>query len=498
MRLMTSVWIFGIAALCTVMQARAADECLTCHAALGDRASSLFQRDIHRQKGVTCAGCHGGDASSAEMELAMSPSAGFTGKPAGDSISVMCARCHSDAQLMERRGSTRAVGQFALLQGSVHGIMATDGKGRIAQCTTCHGAHGIAAITDPRSPVHPRNIAATCSRCHSDAAYMRSYDPRLPVDQAEKYLTSAHGIRNAKGDAKVAQCVSCHGSHEILPTKDVRSAVYPTNLAGTCSHCHSDAAYMKEYGIPTDQYERYAKSVHGIALLERKDLGAPACNSCHGNHGATPPGISSISKVCGTCHALNSELFSASPHKKAFDDLGVPECESCHGNHDIGSAAVSLIGISPGGTCLRCHAPGTTGHAAAGRMRRLLDSLDGREAAAIALVEEAEQKGMEISEAKFRLREIRQARLESRTTVHAFDEGKLEGAAGKGLAVAVEVAGEGARAIDEYYFRRIGLGISTLLITIVAFSVYLYIRRMERDQRRTRAAEVPHSHGTTF
>ena len=65
---------------------------------------------------------------------------------------------------------------------------------------------------------------------------------------------------------------------------------------------------MKEYGIPTDQYEKYSKSVHGVALLQKHDLGAPACNKCHGNHGATPPGVESISKVCGTCHALNADL----------------------------------------------------------------------------------------------------------------------------------------------------------------------------------------------
>ncbi len=466
-------------------RAIAADACLDCHATLGDRPSALYRGDIHHAKGIACSGCHGGDATSSDMERAMSREAGFIGRPAGDSLSIVCARCHSDAGEMKTRQSTIALGQYELLQQSVHGKLATNGRSRIVQCTTCHGAHGIVPVKDPRSPVHPRNLVATCSGCHSNASYMRAYNPSLPVDQREKYVTSVHGARNAAGDDRAAECASCHGSHGILATKDVRSPVYPTNLPRTCAKCHSDAAYMKGYGIPTDQFDKYARSVHGTALLERNDLGAPACNSCHGNHGATPPGVSSISKVCGTCHSLNSELFSASPHKAAFDSLKVPECETCHGNHEIVAATASLVGVGTGATCTRCHTDGSAGYRNAVTMRRLIDSLDAGEAGARGIVDEAEQKGMEVGEAKFRLREIRQARLESRTTVHAFNEGKMRTVVEKGLGVAAWVQGEGTRAIDEYYFRRLGLGISTLIITVLAVTLYIFIRRLEKEQQKS-------------
>jgi len=490
---------FGLGALAgclTVACALSADECLTCHAALGDKPSALFKTDIHHLKGIACAGCHGGDATSSDMERAMNRKAGFLGKPNGDSISVLCARCHSDAQQMKGFHSAIPTGQFELLQQSVHGKLATNGKSRIAQCTTCHGAHGILAVKDPRSSVHPRNVVATCAFCHSNATYIRSYNPSLPVDQREKYRTSVHGARNAVGDIKVAECASCHGSHGILPPKDVKSSIYPTNLPQTCAKCHSDADYMKEYGIPTNQYEQYAKSVHGVALLERSDLGAPACNNCHGNHGATPPGVESISKVCGTCHALNSELFSSSPHKKAFDDLNVPECESCHGNHEILVATSVLLGTSPEAVCSRCHAVGTKSHDEAGIMRRMVDSLETSESHAKRLIEEAEQKGMEIGEAKFRLRDIHQARLEARTMVHAFNEERLRAIVEKGLGVATWASEEGRQAIDDYYFRRVGLGIATLIITILAVALYLFIRRLERQQRLRGTATFHSSHGS--
>jgi predicted CXXCH cytochrome family protein len=462
--------------------ARAEDGCLTCHRGLGDKPSSLFAHDVHARHGVTCAGCHGGDAATDDMEKGMNKGAGFVGKPAGDEISRMCARCHADTTVMAGFHSHLPTGQFAELQGSVHGRLSLSGKERMVQCTTCHGAHGILAASDPLSPVNPLKIVATCTSCHANANFIRQYNPALAVDQLEKYRTSVHGARNAAGDPRVAECASCHGSHGILPAKDVRSRVYPTNLPGTCAGCHSDPGHMRGYGIPTDQFAKYARSVHGTALLGKRDLGAPACNGCHGNHGATPPGVESISKVCGTCHALNADLFSSSPHKGAFDAAGLPECETCHGNHEILPATAALLGTGPDALCTRCHASGDSGYVTAGMMRVLADSLHAGESSARALVEEAEQKGMEIAEAKFRLRGSHQAELESRTMVHAFSGQKFAAVIGKGLETNASVTEEASKTVHEFYFRRIGLGVATLIITVLAVSLYLYIRRIERRQ----------------
>ena len=469
--------------------ALAADKCLECHGTVGDKPSSLFTRDIHHLKGISCTGCHGGDASAEDMEKAMDRRAGFIGVPKGDDVSAVCARCHSNATTMAGFQSVLPTNQYVLLQSSVHGKLSISGKERIVQCTTCHNAHGIAKVTDPASPVYPVNAVATCARCHGDAKFMRLYNPSLPVDQLAKYRTSVHGVKNAAGDARTAQCASCHGSHDILSVKEVKSKVYPTNIPATCASCHSNAAYMAGYGIPTDQFEKYAKGVHGVALLEKHDLGAPACNNCHGNHGAMPPGVESISKVCGTCHVLNADLFSSSPHKKGFDELGKPECETCHGNHDIVAASNVLLGNFPGAVCSRCHSAQDRekGFVAAGVMRVLIDSLQRADDRARVLVDEAEQKGMEISEAKYKLRDVRQSRLETRTIVHAFSAEKLRETAGKGFATAAGISAEAEHAIDEYYFRRVGLGVATFSITVLAVSLYLYIRRLERKQRQAEA-----------
>jgi hypothetical protein len=462
--------------------AAADDQCRACHDALGDRPSVLFKKDVHASAGITCADCHGGNPRSDDMEAAMSTSAGFLGVPVSDSISVVCASCHSNADRMRKYGSTLRTGQWETLQKSVHGRPGTSGGTRIAQCTGCHPAHGVLPKSNPGSTVHALKVVATCTHCHSDASYMRAYNTSLAVDQREKYRTSVHGMLNAKGDPKAAECASCHGSHEILPRTEPNSHVYPTRLPGTCARCHSDAAYMKGYAIPTDQYEKFARSVHGVALLQKQDAGAPACNSCHGNHGATPPGIESISLVCGTCHALNAEMFAGSPHKKAFDERKLPECATCHGNHDIVAATDALLGTGAAAVCARCHSPqeNVKGYAAAGEMRALIDSLESLEERARSVVGEAEQKGMEIAEPKFKLREIRQARLESKTVIHSFDAGRVRETVSKGLAAAASVKSDGEAAIGEYYFRRLGLGVSTLVITMLAIALWLYIRRIER------------------
>ncbi len=478
--------LFSVFILLFINRIQAAeDECLNCHEAQGDKPAELFKNDIHHKKGIPCSGCHGGNNKSDDMDAAMNKDAGFIGVPKGNEISERCIICHANPETMKKYGADIPTNQMELLSKSVHGRLSIKGGERIVQCITCHNAHGIVEVTNPASPVYPLNLPKTCAKCHSDAVYMRNYNPALAVDQLDKYRTSVHGIRNAKGDIKVAECANCHGSHGILPVNDANSSVYIVNIPKTCAHCHSNKSYMKEYNIPTDQYQEFSKSVHGVDLLEKHDLSAPACNSCHGNHGAVPPGVESISEVCGTCHALNAELFSASPHKKAFDEHHYPECETCHGNHGIVVPTNQLLGVSKDAICSRCHtqSENVNGYKVAKHMRLLIDSLSYSENFADSLINNAEQKGMEISEAKFKLRDVNQAKLEARTIIHSFNKEKFDSVVvKKGLVESNIVISEAQGAIHEYYFRRIGLGISVLIISFLAFVLYLYIKRMERGK----------------
>jgi hypothetical protein len=113
-------------------------------------------------------------------------------------------------------------------------------------------------------------------------------------------------------------------------------------------------------------------------------------------------------------------------------------------------------------------------------MRQLIDSLDNTKNSAMVLINIAEQKGMDVIEAKFKLRDINQIKIEARTQVHSFDPSKFKDVVNKGLMISSDATADAKNAISEYSFRRVGLGISVFLISLLAFGLFLYIRKIEK------------------
>jgi predicted CXXCH cytochrome family protein len=322
-----------------------------------------------------------------------------------------------------------------------------------------------------------------CARCHSDPDYMRGFAPNLPVDQLTLYRTSLHGRKNLEGDANVATCVDCHRTHDIRPPSEPRSSVHPQRIPATCGRCHSDADLMKEYGIPTDQVAEYESSVHGESLLSGRDLSSPACNDCHGDHGALPPEVGSIFAVCGHCHAHNRELYSASAKRAAFEDLGEPGCVTCHGNHGIDHPTEEMLSLDDSALCSDCHSDdGSPASDAILRMRASLDTLRTALGEAEELLDRAEQKGMYVTNVRFELQDTRQALFRARTEVHRFDADTLAAMCAAGLATADTVKADSRAALEEFRFRRNGLAAASLIISVFALSLWLWIRRIERRQ----------------
>ncbi|OYV86185.1 MAG: hypothetical protein B7Z63_04390, partial [Ignavibacteriae bacterium 37-53-5] len=275
-------------------------------------------------------------------------------------------------------------------------------------------------------------------------------------------------------------------NHLIRPVKDPRSPVYPTNIPQTCAKCHSDKAYMAQYHIPTDQYANYKQSVHGIALLQNSDLSAPACNSCHGNHGAVPPGVSSVASVCGTCHQANADLFDKSVHRAAFAKAKLPGCVVCHSNHLVRPPTDAMIGFGGGDVCGKCHKDSPADSAAHSilAIRSTLDSLTNGRKDAEAFIARAEQLGMDVSDASYSLKDVNQSLVEARVQVHSFDAAPVDSAAGSGLKIVSAAQKSALGAVDEYYFRRHGLGVATLIITLLAVLLFLKIRQIERKAKQ--------------
>jgi predicted CXXCH cytochrome family protein len=375
------------------------------------------------------------------------------------------------------------------VEGMQHDIHGEKGL----SCVDCHG--GDATEMDPTASMAPDkgfrgkpkhgDIPAFCGRCHADGTYMRRFNPRLATDQLQQYWTSIHGQRLQQGDQKVATCVSCHGVHGILPADRAQSRVFAANVPDTCGHCHSDAAYMAEYKIPTDQEAKYKRSVHAELLLVKRDLSAPACNDCHGNHGAAPPGVSSIAEVCGQCHANNAAFFVRSPHKAAFDKRGLPECVTCHSNHEIHRASDDMLGGQEGTVCVRCHAAGSAGNNGAVAMRSAIDRLKTVMADTESGLQRAAAMGMEVSEEQYAYREdVRPQLIKVRTQTHLANPAAVVDAVDEAVKMAMKSEAAANATLAEAQARRRNLLLPLGLIVLVMVLVYAKLRQLERRSDR--------------
>jgi predicted CXXCH cytochrome family protein len=342
---------------------------------------------------------------------------------------------------------------------------------------TCDSCHGKASSGEYRS-IARTEIAPLCSRCHSDAAYMRRFRPQLRVDQYAQYLTSTHGKRMSSGETRVATCSDCHGGHGIRPVQDARSPVAPARVAMTCARCHSDTARMTAFGHHDNPPADWGKSVHAKALLERGDTSAPTCSTCHGSHGAVPPGVTSVALICSQCHVREAELFRKSPKKALFESLGQAECLTCHSNHEIEPPADSWIGLKDPALCSTCHDDSVKGAADIVAVQDGLQRLSAGIDRARHVLDRAEQAGMLVDEGRLVLREAHERQILARVTIHAFAAKPFTETAAPGVAEAARAEAIGAQALQELQFRRKGLGVATVLIVGFLVTLWVKIRRL--------------------
>jgi len=387
------------------------NSCLDCHSALPDPlgvTQAKFSQDIHAQKGLTCANCHGGDPTSDDPDKAMSRKAGWKGK------------------------------------------------------------------------IDRKQIPPLCGSCHSDPAYMRQFNPSLRTDQLAQYHTSVHGRRWVAGDAKVAVCTDCHSVHDLKAPSDPQSTVNPVNVANTCARCHADANYMKGYSIPTDQFAKYSTSVHREALAVRGDLSAPTCSTCHGNHGAAPPGVDKVQNVCSNCHVFQAQMYEKSSHKDAFQAAALPGCVVCHSNHGITHPTDAKLGTGPEAVCTQCHTPGDACDQARAELLTDLGRLDQAIKRTDQVLAVAESSGMEVSEARLAQSQARDSLTKARVTIHSFRKDLVDQDIEAGLNITAKNLRAGQKAMAERNYRRVGLGMSLVAIGVMLVGLHLYIKKIER------------------
>ena len=234
-------------------------DCLSCH-----EQGQKLEKSAHA--GLTCDTCHEGHESyphaanvpkpqctSCHQDQAGAYANGVHGQARqhGNEGAPDCAMCHGSAHELQSPESqafrTAVPDTCGLCHGavvdqfrtSVHGKALAEGITQAPLCTDCHGEHEILKHTNEASPVNQAHIRDTCASCHGDVRLTRKFG--LPADRLVSFDSSFHGLAAKSGDQTVANCASCHGVHNILPSSDPKSTINAKNLPATCGKCHPGA-----------------------------------------------------------------------------------------------------------------------------------------------------------------------------------------------------------------------------------------------------------------
>ena len=412
-----------------------------------------------------------------------------------------CVLCHTDSE------SQSAENLFSVATGSRQPTAHMNLKEVVEDvhfrsglsCAGCHGGDPTADLGHDFVKEWPEKdrqknrawVVQFCARCHSDPAKMHDFNPALPTDQLAKFKDSPHGrTLLEQHDDRAPSCVSCHGVHGIRPAKDPQSKVYAQRVPETCGACHADPKIMAGFTrvdgspLPTTQLAEYRDSVHGRALLVRGDLGAPACNTCHGNHAASPPGVAQVSRGCSICHSANASLFDGSKHKHAFDQHNWPECGQCHSNHAIAKTHDSMLATGPGQLCGDCHRQYAKANPdcikTADYFHDTITQLDQARTRFIAVSEKFAARGLDVEPINNQLTDLGDALKKSRTYVHSFSQNSFEQVAAPGEEAVKRTDALVVKATGEFKYRQIGLAVSIAFIGLLMVAIYFKLRQMEK------------------
>jgi 5-methylcytosine-specific restriction endonuclease McrA len=316
------------------------DTCLMCHSDTNAKGTSgktigldkaKFSASAHGALGLKCTDCHT-DTSVDKLPHPKKLKA------------ATCTGCHE-----------QAVKDYA---ATAHAKGRAGGNAVSATCADCHGAtHEVMKSDNPASRTNRANLETTCGSCHgNDKLAAQASIPGGNVQA--KYHDSIHDktLLGKSGYASQAPtCVSCHGAHSILSSKEAASSVSRANVAQTCGSCHQREKIV------------YDKGAHG-KLAHAGMSAAPNCADCHGAHSiqksTSPEWQVAVIGSCGNCHEDIVKSYRLTYHGKVTD-LGfsqIATCASCHGAHDVRAATDPLSPTHPINRtemCSTCHVNAT-------------------------------------------------------------------------------------------------------------------------------------------
>jgi predicted CXXCH cytochrome family protein len=328
-------------------------------------------------------------------------------------------------------------------------------------------------------------IPGLCASCHSSVDLMRPYN--IPTDQFDQYWQSQHGEALVKGDQNVATCFDCHGGHKVLNVQDPGATVYPTNEPAMCAGCHADGTRMGSYNIPTNQFNLYQTSVHGVAVLKNQDLRAPTCSTCHGIHGATPPGLAQVATVCGQCHSQTQEYYQQGAHKVGLSGQAGPGCVTCHGQHDVAAPTLDLyLGVQDR-HCGMCHAPGTATAAKVDSIYQALKGAGDAYVQAQQAIAVASAKHLIVTQQDETFQQANTPLIEAAALQHTVNVTDIQAKAKESADLSQQAQAAAQTAVKEVGTRYVGMYISVVVLLLIVVCLALIKRELDRDLQARRA-----------
>jgi cytochrome b subunit of formate dehydrogenase len=241
---------------------KGAPTCISCHTRdVTGHQGKLSKLETKRLQEALCLECH---EDNEDVRGRMAPSVSFIkayensvhglALHGGNGESANCVDCHGSHDMKRSYDPTSRVHKMHVAEDcgqchteiaaefneSIHGKAIARGNLDSPTCNSCHGEHNILPISDPNSPVAAKNVSQqVCSPCHSSLKMSEKYG--FSASQTRSYEDSYHGLALRGGSTEAANCASCHGVHNILPSSDPRSMIHKDNLVETCGDCHPNA-----------------------------------------------------------------------------------------------------------------------------------------------------------------------------------------------------------------------------------------------------------------
>jgi formate dehydrogenase gamma subunit len=191
---------------------------------ISERPFLSYRESVHAKaiargnsNAAVCTDCH----NSHDIQPASNPKSSI----AKVNIPGTCGKCHQT--------------ESAEFVQSVHGEAVLRGVSRSPACTDCHGIHKIEAPSE-RASVNATVATESCAKCHESVALTQEFG--VASGRVSSYKDSYHGLASQLGSKVVANCASCHGVHNILPSSNPHSMISVANLPQTCGQCHVGAS----------------------------------------------------------------------------------------------------------------------------------------------------------------------------------------------------------------------------------------------------------------